>query len=98
MEVRVADSNGGGSEPVVLEHLSAEPRRGGRGGLGSIALDCEIEVHGRGAAQLVSHRTSNEVRGRQALERRQQVRVHHPRTGMPAARIASLASRTVYSP
>jgi hypothetical protein len=82
----------------VLDHFAAEPSGDGGRGLRRIALDGKIQVDGFRTAEPVAHHAADQVGGRQTLERRQQRANHHSRTGMPAARIASLASRTVYSP
>ena len=100
----------GGAEALVLAGAAPEPvgeRAGDRAG---VALHGHVDVHPVGAAQQVAHRPAHEVRGREALERWQQPAhsgqapnalaqvlrgQHQSRTGIPAARMRSLASRTL---
>ena len=100
----------GGAEALVLASAAPEPvgeRARDRAG---VALHGHVDVHPVGAAQQVAHRAAHEVRGRQALERGQQPAhprqaanalaqvlggQHQSRTGIPAARMRSLASRTL---
>ena len=98
MDVRIVEAHRGRPEAIVLDHFSPQSSSNCGRGLPRVALDGKIQIDGIRAAEVVSHRPSHDVRGRQALERRQQVAKHHARTGMPAERIASLASRTVYEP
>ena len=81
-------------------------------GRASIALDGYVQVDGVGAAQQVAHGAADEIRRRKPLERREQPlhagqkphalpqlarrRRHQSLTGIPASRIRSFASRTVW--
>ncbi len=109
VDLHVADPDDRRAEALVLAHLAAEPvgerTRHQRG----VALHDEIRpAVGQLAAQQVPHPASDEVGRGQPDQRRQQalhagqaadslsqVRRAHSRTGIPAARIRSFASRTV---
>jgi hypothetical protein len=93
-----------GAEALVRGGPPAEPRGQLPGRGQGVALERDVEVHRVRAEHQVAHGAADQVRGRQALERRQEP-VHpgdrldvHSRTGMPAARIRSFAWPTVYAP
>ncbi len=95
-QLRGTDSRS--AEPVVLHHLATQPLGERPRDRERVALHHEVEIHVRRAAQQVPHRPAHQVGRRQTLEGGAEAGVHHSRTGMPAARIVSLASRTVYAP
>ena len=110
VQAQVGSAHGGGAEALVLADLALQPlgQRAGRGA--GVALDGQVEVHGLSPSQEVAHRSAHQVDRRQPLESAEQpvhtgqaahplaqarVRLRpHSRTGIPAARIRSLASRT----
>ncbi len=79
-------------------------------GAHSVALDRQVQVHRPLAQQQVPHRAADQVNRRQGREQRQEPlhaghrpqpfaqSVHQSRTGTPASRMRSLASRTVVCP
>jgi hypothetical protein len=88
----------------VAVPLRERPRRRAR-----VALDGEVEVDSVGAAQQVASRAADKIGRRQPVEGREQpiharqapdalAQVAHSRTAIPAARIRSFASCTLYWP
>ena len=98
-----------GGRPEALVHLgvAAGPQGHVARRAGGVALDRHVEVDRPVPQQQVAHGSADEVRGREPRERREQhvhpgqgpnalgQPLHHSRTGMPAARIRSFASRTL---
>ena len=104
----------GRAEALVLARLAAQALGERARHRAGVALHRHVEVHGLRAAQQVAYRPAHQIRGREPAQRRQQalharhaaqaltqvcpVRPRHRRTGIPAARMRSLASRTLWRP
>ncbi len=114
VEHQVVGAHRGGAKALVLARDPAEPIGQGPGYRASVSFDGYVEVDGIGVAEQVAHGAAHEVGGRQSFQGRQQAPHageatyalaqvhlaprHHRRTGIPASRIRSLASRTVWCP
>ena len=108
VEGTAAGAHGGGAESLVLAGIAAQRRGQLAGRPARVALHRQVDVHRHLAEQQVAHRAAHQVHGREVLERGKQllhpgeapdplaqrgVRAHR-RTGTPARRMCSLASRT----
>ncbi len=110
IEAQIGRTDRRGAEALVLARTPAEPLGKGTRHRARVALDGEVEVDRLGAAQQIADGAADEIGGRQAVQSTKQA-VHarqapralaqgvgHSLTGIPAARIRCLASRTVCCP
>ena len=72
VDAQLVGAHGRGAEALVLARLAAESLGQRAGDRAGVSLDGDIEVHGVGPAQQVTHGPAHQKGGREALERRQQ--------------------------